>query len=163
MGDWETDHPDKTISQCVTSHETELADHAASIAKLEADKGTVDGLFPNSVEFSNLDFVLPDAGVTAVAEDETVFGYVYLPFLRKGGTNSAPNITVNNIFRASVIYFDGKTADIPRNVIRIRGNFKPGSVCLRFDIPTTSILNLTDNTPLLIHIKLSVTVSEPVS
>jgi chromosome segregation ATPase len=38
VGDWKTDHPDQTISQCVTSQETELAEHAASIAKLETDK-----------------------------------------------------------------------------------------------------------------------------
>ena len=38
VGDWETDHPDQTISQCVTSHKTELADHAGQIAKLETDK-----------------------------------------------------------------------------------------------------------------------------
>ena len=38
VGDWETDHPGQTISQCVTSQETELAEHAANIAKLETDK-----------------------------------------------------------------------------------------------------------------------------
>lgn len=38
VGDWETDHPGQTVSQCVTSQETELAEHAASIAKLETDK-----------------------------------------------------------------------------------------------------------------------------
>lgn len=38
VGDWETDHPGQTISQCVTSQETELTEHAASIAKLETDK-----------------------------------------------------------------------------------------------------------------------------
>lgn len=37
VGDWETDHPGKTISQCVTSQETELAKHAGQIAKLETD------------------------------------------------------------------------------------------------------------------------------
>ena len=38
VGDWETDHPGQTISQCVTSQETELAKHAGQIAKLETDK-----------------------------------------------------------------------------------------------------------------------------
>ena len=38
VGDWETDHPDQTISQCVTSQETELAEHAGQIAKLETNK-----------------------------------------------------------------------------------------------------------------------------
>ena len=38
IGTWETDHPGQTISQCVTSQETELEEHAGEIAKLEADK-----------------------------------------------------------------------------------------------------------------------------
>jgi len=38
VGDWETDHPGQTISQCVTSQETELAEHAGQIANLETDK-----------------------------------------------------------------------------------------------------------------------------
>lgn len=38
VGDWETDHPGQTISQCVTSQETELAEHAGQIAKLKTDK-----------------------------------------------------------------------------------------------------------------------------
>ena len=38
IGDWETDHPGQTISQCVTSQETELEEHAGNIARLEADK-----------------------------------------------------------------------------------------------------------------------------
>ena len=38
IGDWETDHPNQTISQCVTSQETELEEHAGDIARLEADK-----------------------------------------------------------------------------------------------------------------------------
>lgn len=38
VGDWATAHPGQTIAECATSQETELADHAASIAKLETDK-----------------------------------------------------------------------------------------------------------------------------
>ena len=38
IGDWTTDHPNQTISQCATSQETELAEHAGQIAKLETDK-----------------------------------------------------------------------------------------------------------------------------
>ena len=38
VGDWATAHPGQTIAECVTSQETELAEHAASIAKLETDK-----------------------------------------------------------------------------------------------------------------------------
>lgn len=38
VGDWATAHPGQTIAECATSQETELAEHATSIAKLETDK-----------------------------------------------------------------------------------------------------------------------------
>jgi chromosome segregation ATPase len=38
IGDWTTDHPGQTVSQCATSQETELEEHAGQIAKLETDK-----------------------------------------------------------------------------------------------------------------------------
>lgn len=38
IGDWTTDHPGQTISQCATSQETELSEHAGQIAQLENDK-----------------------------------------------------------------------------------------------------------------------------
>ena len=38
VGDWATAHPGQTISECAASQENELAEHAASIAKLETDK-----------------------------------------------------------------------------------------------------------------------------
>jgi chromosome segregation ATPase len=38
IGNWTTDHPGQTISECATSQENELTEHAGSIAKLEADK-----------------------------------------------------------------------------------------------------------------------------
>lgn len=38
VGDWSTAHPGQTIAECATSQETELAEHAGQIAKLETDK-----------------------------------------------------------------------------------------------------------------------------
>ena len=38
IGDWDAQHPGQTISQCATSHETELKEHAGDIARLETDK-----------------------------------------------------------------------------------------------------------------------------
>lgn len=38
VGDWTTAHPGQTIAQCVTSQESELAEHAGDIAKLNANK-----------------------------------------------------------------------------------------------------------------------------
>lgn len=37
-GDWSTAHPGQTISECATSQENELAEHAGQLTKLEADK-----------------------------------------------------------------------------------------------------------------------------
>ena len=119
--------------------------------------------FPNSVEFPNIDMVIPHTGVPSVTASYTVFGFVYLPFLHKGGTNSVPDITVNSVFYAHVLYFDGTTASIPNDELIIHGNFGQGNVCLRVDIPSTSIPNIADNKPLLIHLRFSATVKEPVS
>lgn len=38
LGDWATAHPGQTVSQCATSQENELKEHAGSIAQLETDK-----------------------------------------------------------------------------------------------------------------------------
>lgn len=162
VGDWATAHPGQTIAECVTSQETELAEHAGQIAKLEADKGTIDGLFQNSVVFPNIDMVIPHTGVPSVTESYTVHGFVYLPFLRKGKPETNANVTVN-ASTAYVFYSDNTTEIIPPDAVRLRGVFNPGNVCLRVDIPSTSIPNLTVNKPLLIWLHLSVTVSTTVS
>lgn len=38
VGDWNTAHPGQTIAECATSQESELAEHAGSIARLETGK-----------------------------------------------------------------------------------------------------------------------------
>lgn len=38
VGDWNTAHPGQTIAECATSQESELTEHAGSIARLETDK-----------------------------------------------------------------------------------------------------------------------------
>lgn len=38
VGDWKTAHPNQTITQCVSSMETELTEHAEDIASLQTDK-----------------------------------------------------------------------------------------------------------------------------
>lgn len=38
VGDWKTAHPNQTITQCVSSMEGELTEHAGDIASLQADK-----------------------------------------------------------------------------------------------------------------------------
>lgn len=151
---------DDIVDNWATSQEKKLAEHAGQIAKLKTDIG---GLFQTSVEFPNVDMVIPHMGVPSVTASYTVFGFVFLPFLRKGGTSSTPDITVNSVSNAHVLYFDGTTGIIPNDEITIHGNFGPGNVCLRVDIPSTSIPDIAVNKPLLLHLKFSVTVSEPVS
>ena len=52
IGDWTTDHPGQTISQCATSQETELAEHAGQIAKLETDKANASDIviYPDTIK-----------------------------------------------------------------------------------------------------------------
>ena len=159
VGDWATAHPGQTVAECATSQENELADHEGRIAKLETDKVAVDGLFQNSVEFPNVEMVVPHRGVPSVTESYTVFGFITLPFLHNAETSSNASITVNNVFEARVFYFDGTTEQISHNDIMIHGIFRPGSVCLRVDIPSTSIPNIAVDKPLLLYLRFSVTVS----
>ena len=163
VGDWETDHPGQTISQCVTSQETELAEHAASIAKLEADKGTVDELFQTSVEFPNVEITKLNTGVSYVEPSSVVISYINLPFLRKATPNTTATVTVNSPKNAEVVYFDGTTETIPGSAVSVNGKFGPGFVRLQAIISTTSIPNIAVNKPFVLRIPLSVTVSTTVS
>ena len=163
MGDWATAHPGQTISQCVTSQETELAEHAASIAKLEADKGTVDGLFQTSVEFPHVEITKLITDVVYNEPNAVVISYIYLPFLRKATPNTTATVTVNSPKNAEVVYFDGTTATIPGSAVSVSGEFGPGFVCLRATISVTSIPNIAVDKPLVLRIPLHVTVSTTVS
>lgn len=163
VGDWATAHPGQTISQCVTSQETELAEHAASIAKLEADKGTVDGLFQTSVEFPNVEITKLNTGVSYVEPSSTVISYINLPFLRKATPNTTATVTVHSPRNAEVVYFDGTTVRIPASAVMVSGEFGPGFVCLQALISTTSIPDIAVGKPFILRIPLSVTVSTTVS
>ena len=74
VGDWETDHPGQTISECAASQETELAEHAASIAKLETDKADkseipdVTGCVPTSTYTEGQ--AAQDAKITSLENDK---------------------------------------------------------------------------------------------
>lgn len=163
VGDWKTDHPGQTISQCVTSQETELADHAASIAKLTADKGTVDRLFQTSVEFPDVEITKLSTGVSYVEEASVVISDINLPFLRKENTSATATVTVNSPSNAEVVYFDGTTGTIPGSAVSVRGTFGAGFVHLTALISTTRIPNIAVGKPFVLRIPLSVTVSTTVS
>lgn len=68
VGDWATAHPGQTIAECVTSQESELAEHAGNIAKLEADKA-------NKTDIPSLDGyatkVYVDNGLSAKVDTST--------------------------------------------------------------------------------------------
>lgn len=68
VGDWATAHPGQTIAECVTSQESELAEHAGNIAKLEADKA-------NKTDIPSLDGyatkVYVDTGLSAKVDIST--------------------------------------------------------------------------------------------
>ena len=163
VGDWETDHPGQTISQCVTSQETELAKHAASIAKLETNQGTDDGLFQTSVEFPDVEITKLSSGVAYVEPSAVVISYIYLPFLRKATPNTTATVTVEYPKNAEVVYFDGTTGTIPDSAISVSGEFGPGFVRLQAIIPTTRIPNIAVSKPFVLRIPLSVSVSTTVS
>ena len=163
MGDWATAHPGQTVSQCATSQENELAEHAASIAKLETDKVAVDGLFQTSVEFPSVEITKLSTGVPYVEESSVVISGINLPFLRKENTSATATVTVNSKSNAEVVYFDGTTGTIPWSVVSVSGEFGAGFVHLQVLISTTSIPDIAVHKPFVLRIPLSVTVSTTVS
>jgi chromosome segregation ATPase len=163
VGDWATAHPGQTIAECVTSQETELAEHAASIAKLENDKVAVDGLFQTSVEFPSVEITKMSTGVAYVEDASVVICDIDLPFLRKETTSAPATVTVNSPLNAEVVYFDGTTETIRGSAVSVRGEFGAGFVQLTAIISTTSIPNIEVGKPFVLRIPLSVTVSTTVS
>lgn len=160
VGDWETAHPGQTISECATSQENELAEHAGQIAKLETDKVAADKLFPTSVEFPRVQLTRVITSVSSVDENNTVEMSVILPFLRKENTPAAATVTVSSTNGVSVGYFTGLTAVVPLTDISIRGEFGAGFVKLQVNVPTS---NIKSDEPFVLHLYLSVRVSTTVS
>jgi chromosome segregation ATPase len=160
VGDWATAHPGQTISECATSQENELAEHAGQIAKLETDKVAADELFPTSVEFPNVLLTQVITTVSSLDAESMVEMSVILPFLRKENTRDTAIVTVSSTNGASVGYFNGLTAIVPLTDISIRGEFGAGFVKLQANVPTT---NIKVNEPFVLHLYLSVTVSTTVS
>ena len=162
IGDWATDHPGQTISQCATSQESELAEHAGQIAKLETDKlNTEDfnAIFPESTKFTNVRFSYINDGVEIVTPSTTIEDAIHLPFLKKTLNVQTATVTGKQIRLAKVIYFDGTTADIPEESINIHARTSHGYAYLGFGIPATDIPNLTPNKPFMIVLRLNATIS----
>ena len=68
VGDWATAHPGQTIAQCVTSQESELAEHAKDIARLDADKANKTDI-PDLSEYATKVYV--DTGLSAKVDTAT--------------------------------------------------------------------------------------------
>lgn len=68
VGDWATAHPGQTIAQCVTSQESELAEHAGSIARLETDKANKSDI-PDVSGYATKVYV--DTGLSAKVDTAT--------------------------------------------------------------------------------------------
>ena len=159
VGDWATAHPGQTISECATSLENELAEHAGQIAKLETDKVAVDGLFQTSVEFPSVEITKLNTGVSYVEESSVVISYIVLPFIRKESSPATAIVTVNYANNAEVVYFDGTTGTIPGSAVSVSGEFGAGFVHLQVLISTTSIPDIAVGKPFVLRIPLNVTVS----
>lgn len=68
VGDWATAHPNQTIAQCVTSQESELAEHAKDIARLDADKANKSDI-PDVSGYATKVYV--DTGLSAKVDTAT--------------------------------------------------------------------------------------------
>lgn len=158
VGDWATAHPGKTISECVTSQENKLAEHAGQIAKLETDKVAVDGLFQTRVEFPRVVFTLASAGVSDIDENHTVDMDVILPFLRKENTLDEARVTITSSKGVAVVYFDGTTAAVTPTDFSIRGVFGAGFVHLIVSIPASNIPLIEVDKPFVLHLTATVLV-----
>lgn len=68
VGDWKTAHPDQTITECVSSMETEIGNTAADVTRLDADKA-------NKTDIPSLDGyatkVYVDNGLSAKVDTST--------------------------------------------------------------------------------------------
>ena len=149
VGDWATAHPNQTIAQCVTSQESELAEHAKDIARLDADKANKSDI-PAPVDLSGYvtketftadqkrqDDIVgdwatahPSKTITEVVDDPAI---VRTPVLNAALTHKMKLVedTSECVFIAMKLYTHSSlTAQTPvGNTDRIYGfcNLKPGT------------------------------------
>jgi chromosome segregation ATPase len=159
VGDWATAHPGQTISECATSQENELAEHAASIAKLITDKVAIDRLFPISVNFPRVEIIGMNPGITSDETGSVLISDITLPFLRKESTSAPATVTVNSTSVVDVFYFDGNTGAYHVNTVSVSGNFGAGYVHLQVRTTIEDIPAIAVAKPFVIRVVLSVTVS----
>lgn len=161
IGDWTTDHPGQTVSQCATSQETELGEHAGQIAKLETDKlntSDFDSIFSDKIRFSDIEISKATPGL-----DTPLLGSfasrLMLPFLMKNPNGHFGTVKVINAIPADVIYFDGTTGTIPASDIKLSVWLADSTAKLTVSVDVAKIPNLEAHKPFIIHYRLDVEIS----
>lgn len=155
VGDWETDHPGQTISQCVTSQETELAEHAASIANLERNSVTL----PTSVFYSDVDIATAWANGN---ERDGNYASVILPFPRKTFLEFPQAATVSNVTVrfSEVLYLDGSTwYHIDHTAVVLTAEFVGAGVRLTASVPKSSLPSDIETKSYILHFIVHATIS----
>lgn len=161
IGDWTTDHPGQTVSQCATSQETELAEHAGQIAQLETDKlntSDFDAIFPDKIRFSDIEIFNATPGLDSPLQNSFV-SPLMLPFLMKNPHGHFGTVKVVNAIPANVIYFDGTTGTIPASDISLSVWLADSTAKLSASVDIAKIPNFEANKPFIIHYRLDVEIS----
>lgn len=146
IGDWKTDHPGQTISECVTSQENELTEHAGNIAKLEADKADktaipdVSGFVPettynagqatqderlnaleNAHHYANIEAAIKGKGYLNVVESHAQFAFKPATSSARASVTLASSVDLRIQLPADAVIDDTTTA--PTGKITVSPNF----------------------------------------
>lgn len=137
IGEWETDHPGQTISECATSQENELAEHAGSIAKLEADvsgfvpkttynaeQATQDGrldALENAHHYANIEEAIKGKGYLNIVESHAQFAFKPATSSAKASVTLASSVDLRIQLPADAVIDDTTTA--PTGTITVSPNF----------------------------------------
>ena len=153
MGDWETDHPGQTISQCVTSQETKLAEHETRISTLENNSVPL----PDSVRYTFVEFCTARA-----ANDERgeCYANVILPFPFKTFPEHPEPATVSDaaIGYADLIYMDGTVYRIEHSDVKLSAEFVGAGVRLTATVPKSSLPGDIDTKSYSLHFAVHATI-----
>lgn len=148
VGDWETDHPGQTISQCVTSQETR-------ISTLENNSVPL----PDSVRYTFVEFCTARA-----ANDERgdCSASVILPFPFKTFPEHPEPATVSDasVGYADLIYMDGGNVyRIEHSDVKLSAEFVGAGVRLTASVPKSSLPDDIETKSYILHFAVHATIS----
>ena len=112
IGNWETDHPGQTISQCATSQENELTEHAGSIAKLEMDKAAQDkrlDALENAHHYANIEEAINHKGYLNIVQYTMPFTFTASTVSEAATLTFEPAATVRVQLPPDTVIDDTKT------------------------------------------------------